>query len=341
MPAKTHSGLLVGAWSVDETFDVLSAAPDEAEHAVRFRRGFFLGDGTGCGKGRQVAAIILDHWLRGRRRALWISKSDALIEDARRDWSALSQERLLVQPLSRFRPGRPIRLHEGILFLTLCHAAFGRARRQALAPGPDPRVAGPALRRRRRVRRGTRHGERRVGDRGERGEQAPSQQGRAGLRLQHALPDARVLYVSATGATTVRNLAYAQRLGLWGGDDFPFATRAEFVEAIEAGGVAAMEVLARDLKSLGLYAARSLSYAGIEYELLEHALSDEQRRVYDAYAGAFEIIHNNLNAALEGRQHHGALARPGRGPSTHRPSRRRARPSKPPSSASSAICSRG
>jgi hypothetical protein len=108
-----------------------------------------------------------------------------------------------------------------------------------------------------------------------------------------------VVYVSATGATTVHNLAYAQRLGLWGGEDFPFATRAEFVEAIEAGGVAAMEVLARDLRSLGLYAARSLSYDGVEYELVEHALTDEQRRIYDAYAGAFAIIHNNLDAAME------------------------------------------
>src|SRR6202011_977141 len=108
-----------------------------------------------------------------------------------------------------------------------------------------------------------------------------------------------VVYVSATGATTVHNLAYAQRLGLWGGEDFPFATRAEFVAAIEAGGVAAMEVLARDLKSLGLYAARSLSYEGVEYELLEHKLTAEQIRIYDAYAGAFQIIHNNLSAALE------------------------------------------
>ncbi len=49
---------------------------------------------------------------------------------------------------------------------------------------------------------------------------------------------------------------------------FPFATRAEFVEAIDAGGVAAMEVLARDLKALGLYAARSLSYEGIEYAVI-------------------------------------------------------------------------
>ena len=97
----------------------------------------------------------------------------------------------------------------------------------------------------------------------------------------------------------VHNLAYAQRLGLWGGEDFPFATRAEFVEAIEAGGVAAMEVLARDLRALGLYTARSLSFDGVEYELVEHALSPEQIRIYDAYAGAFAVIHNNLDAAME------------------------------------------
>jgi hypothetical protein len=128
---------------------------------------------------------------------------------------------------------------------------------------------------------------------------APSQQGRAGLRLQHALPNARIVYVSATGATTVHNLCLCPALGLWGGEDFPFATRAEFVQAIEAGGVAAMEVLARDLKSLGLYAARSLSYEGVEYELVVHTLTPEQIRIYDAYAGAFQIIHNNLDAAMQ------------------------------------------
>ena len=87
--------------------------------------------------------------------------------------------------------------------------------------------------------------------------------------------------------------------GMHGGEDFPFATRAEFVDAIEAGGVAAMEVLARDLRALGLYTARSLSFDGVEYELVEHSLTDEQRRIYDAYAGAFAIIHNHLDAAME------------------------------------------
>src|SRR5262249_11816770 len=65
-----HAGYLAGSWTVDDTFDVVSAAPDEAENAVRFRRGWFLGDGTGAGKGRQVAGILLDSWLKGRRRAV-------------------------------------------------------------------------------------------------------------------------------------------------------------------------------------------------------------------------------------------------------------------------------
>jgi hypothetical protein len=43
-----------GSWTVDDTFDVVSAVPDDAENAVRFRRGWFLDDGTGAGKGPLV-----------------------------------------------------------------------------------------------------------------------------------------------------------------------------------------------------------------------------------------------------------------------------------------------
>ncbi|MBW7970114.1 strawberry notch-like NTP hydrolase domain-containing protein [Bradyrhizobium sp. BR 10289] len=294
---EAHSEFLAGSWTVDATFDLVAAARDDAEDAVRFRRGWFLGDGTGAGKGRQVAGILLDNWLKGRRRAVWISKSDKLIEDAQRDWSALGMERLLVTLLSRFRQGTPIRLSEGILFSTYATLRtdergekLSRVRQIVEWLGSD--FDGVIVFDESHAMQNA------VGGKGERGDQAASQQGRAGLRLQHALPNARVVYVSATGATTVHNLAYAQRLGLWGGAEFPFATRAEFVEAIEQGGVAAMEVLARDLKALGLYAARSLSYEGVEYELVEHQLTPEQVRIYDAYADAFSIIHNNLDAAM-------------------------------------------
>ncbi|MEA3262192.1 MAG: strawberry notch family protein [Pseudomonadota bacterium] len=298
LAGEAHGGQLAGAWTVDATYDVVSAAPDDAEAAVRFRRGFMLGDGTGAGKGRQVAAVILDNWLKGRRRALWVSKSETLIEDAQRDWSALGQERLLIQPLSRFRQGAAIRLEEGVLFSTYAtlrsDAREERVSRvQQIVDWLGSDFDGAIVFDESHAMQNA------AGSKGTRGESGPSQQGKAGLRLQHALPNARVLYVSATGATTVQNLAYAQRLGLWGGEDFPFATRAEFVAAIETGGVAAMEVLARDLRALGLYTARSLSYDGVEYEIVEHPLTPEQTRIYDAYAGAFQIIHRNLDAALE------------------------------------------
>jgi len=303
---EAHAKHLAGSWAVDDTFDNIHAAPDDAENAVRFRRGWFLGDGTGCGKGRQVAGVILDNWIKGRRKALWISKSDKLIEDARRDWSALGMEQLLVQPLSRFKQGTPIRLSEGVLFCT--YATLRSAEREGKVSrlqqildwlGTDPGSEAGASFDGVIVFDEAHALANAAGGKGDRGEVLPSQQGRAGLRLQRALPDARIVYVSATGATDVRNLAYAERLGLWGGDDFPFANRSEFVQAVEAGGVAAMEVMSRDMKALGLYTARSLSYDGVEVEIVEHRLTPEQTAIYDAYASAFEVIHGNLDEALE------------------------------------------
>ena len=288
-----------GPADVTDDGEVLSAP-------VRFRRGWMLGDGTGAGKGRQVAAIMLDHWLRGRRRALWLSQSDKLVEDARRDWCALGGREDDVIPLGKFRQGAEIPMAEGILFAT--YATLRSPARQGKTSRLDQIVAWLAG----SLDEDDRHAfdgavifdeahamANAAGSKGNRGEVKPSQQGRAGLRLQNALPDARIAYVSATGATTVPGLAYAGRLGLWAAGETPFETRVEFVTAMEAGGVAAMEVVARDLKALGLYQARALSYDGVEVEILEHPLTPEQRRIYDAYAGAFKIIHRNIQEALK------------------------------------------
>ena len=68
------------------------------------------------------------------------------------------------------------------------------------------------------------------------------------------------------------------------------ANREAFVADIRDGGIAAMELVARDLKSLGLYTARALSFAGVEYEILEHCLTEDQIAVYDAYAEAWGIL---------------------------------------------------
>ena len=53
------------------------------------RAGFYVGDGTGVGKGRVLAAIILDNWFQNRRRALWLSVNNDLLESTRRDLNDL------------------------------------------------------------------------------------------------------------------------------------------------------------------------------------------------------------------------------------------------------------
>jgi hypothetical protein len=266
----------------------------QAGHA--YRMGYMLGDGTGVGKGQQVAACILDRWCQGHRRGVWISKSSALIEDARRDWAALGGLAIDIQPLDAFPFGSPITMASGILFTTYATLRSQRddtqSRLQQVIDWLGAEFDGVIAFDEAHEMGGVAGGE------GSMGTKKGSQQGIAGVLLQNHLPDARVLYASATGASEVNNLAYAVRLGLWG-PETAFANREAFITQIRQGGIAAMELVARDLKATGLYTARALSFAGVEYDILRHELTPEQIAVYDTYADAWAIIHRGLEKALE------------------------------------------
>ena len=280
-----------GSFSPDKEGVGLILDPEGA----RYRKGFFLGDGTGAGKGRQVAATILDNWFAGRRRAIWMTKNEPLLEDARRDWSALGGLSADVQPLSRWKIDQPIELAEGVLFVTYptLRSMRGDATRlQQLLDWAGDDFEGVIAFDESHEMGGVAGGE------GAMGTKKGSQQGIAGVLVQNNLPRARVLYASATGASEVNNLAYAVRLGLWG-PETAFADREAFINAIRQGGIAAMELVARDLKATGLYTARALSFAGVEYDVLRHVLTTEQIGIYDTYADAWAIIHQNMEAALE------------------------------------------
>ncbi len=294
---EAHAARLPGAWVVGGAGLEVRLAPEAAAGAVRLRRGMFLGDGTGAGKGRQIAAVVADNMAQGRVRAVWISRNEALLEDARRDWTAIGGAASDIVPQSAWRQGEAIGLPAGVLFTT--YATLRQPRRGDRPSRLDQIVAwlggdfDGAL-----VFDEAHAMGNAAGGKSGRGPRKASQQGLAGLALQNLLPDARVLYVSATGATEVENLAYAARLGLWGGPEAPFATRAAFMDAADAGGIAFMELVARELKAMGLYAARSLSFEGVEYEALHHALTPENIEIWDAWADAFQIIHTHLDAAL-------------------------------------------
>ncbi|ODU67762.1 MAG: methylase [Novosphingobium sp. SCN 66-18] len=268
---------------------------EDAEGAV-YRAGFFIADGTGVGKGREGAGIILDQWNRGRRRAIWISRSSALIEDARRDWSALGGLPIDIQPLDAFPLGEAVSMDSGILFLTYATLRSQRhdraSRLQQLLDWAGADFEGVILLDESHALGNA------AGTETDFGVAKGSEQGLAGVRLQNALPRSRVIYVSATGATKPENLSYTARLGLWG-PGTAFQDRDAFLAAMEEGGIAAMEIVARDTKAMGLYTARALSFAGVEYDPLEHKLTPDQIAIYDAYADAWAVIHAGVAAALE------------------------------------------
>ena len=285
------SRALAGSYVVDPK----SVQLTETAEGDSYRYGFFLGDGTGAGKGRQAAACIMDQWLRGNRRHIWISKNAPLLEDARRDWTVLGGLSADIIELAAWKINQPISAPEGILFVpygTLRSARVDETRLDQIIAWAGADFEGVIVLDEAHELGGVAGGE------GTMGKKDGSLQGIAGVMLQNRLPKARVLYASATGASDINNLAYAVRLGLWG-PGTAFATREKFITEIREGGIAAMELVARDLKASGLYLSRALNFAGVEYDILQHDLTPDQIDVYDQYAEAWSIIHRNMEEALE------------------------------------------
>jgi len=260
------------------------------------RRGYFIGDGTGVGKGREISGIILDNWNSGRKKAVWISQNSPLINDARRDAEGVGLGEDKIFDFGKIKAGKSVAQKEGVAFLgydTLrAKGKDGSSRLQQLVDWFGKDYDGVI------VFDEAHNMGNAVTVKKARGTSKPSMKALSGVELQALLPKARIVYVSATGATEVMNLAYADRLGLWG-EGTPFANKADFIEKISAGGIAAMELVARDMKSMGNYLARSLSYEDVKYEKLEHTLSSDQRAIYDELAGAWQLVLSNINQALE------------------------------------------
>ena len=305
-PLLYESIVSEGLLSEDQLEAVVYAGQAHEQHLPNgSRTGFFIGDGTGVGKGREISGTILDNWLQGRTKAVWVSASQGLMEDARRDYAALGEDPLLIFNHGKIKAGDQITQKEGILFTTYATMRSAQ-KKQANDLG---QVAGKtrleqiqdwlgddfdgviAFDESHKMGNATATG-------GVRGTKKPSAQAICGLELQRSLPDARILYVSATGATELSNLSYADRLGLWG-EGTPFIDNTTFITEVGKGGIAAMELVSRDMKSLGMYISRSLSFVGVDYERLDHNLTTDQEEVYNALAGAWQTVLQNIDEALK------------------------------------------
>jgi len=390
---------------------------DKSKGETPLRAGFFMGDGPGVGKGRQIAGIVMENYLRGRKKAVWISVGADLLEDARRDLRDIGAGAITVHDLRHWSASKKLAsvsaCDTGVVFST--YALLARSAKQK-ATGEN--MDGIEMDEKSRVRQivewcgpefdgvialdeahKAKNMTMKSAPKGKGGkvkgkdkstgftgadvdpeldtvmEDAEPSEGatlhgtnsaqvlvfvkpvfckhawmtmcasascavvcvyaridvfaieytnnhtttltlsyisiyiltrtyapththlQAVLQLQKLLPNARVVYVSATGASEPEHLLYASRLGLWGSGT-SFAGPIEFAKEITEGGPSAMELLAMQMKQSGKYLARSLSFKGATFEVVDVPLTKQFEETYDASVQLWTDLHHSLYAAM-------------------------------------------
>ena len=265
------------------------------------RAAYLLGDGTGFGKGRCLAGVIIDNYNQQRTRTLWLSISNQLLESTRRDLNDLNASHIALHQLNEWDVNETINFGDGVIFcsyntLIAKSKISEKTRMQQLIEwlGDEGVVIFDECQRAQHAL-ATAQGE-------------ATQTGKAVLELQDhdERPDLRFVYSSATSVVEVSHICYMSRLGLWGPQtSFP-AGFEEFMSEIDAGGLGALEMVTRSMKAFGMSHASTLSYGrdpvsglAVEYAEVFHELTTEQREIYNNAAAAWQIVLQNIETALE------------------------------------------
>tara|TARA_B110000046_G_C13024921_1_gene413375 strand:- start:1205 stop:3979 length:2775 start_codon:yes stop_codon:yes gene_type:complete len=210
---------------------------------------FLLSDGTGVGKGRSIAAVVLEFVSRhADARVLWFSINSSLRAIARRD----------IAVMGRF--GERVRWGDNVTYFSYpmlrCDAVFARA--CEYLRGPHVLVVMDEC-----------HWLRR---------KSPATARIAGL-LESA-PSARVMFVSATPASCASHIHYLARLS-------PQIADGTAEALARKCGPVVLELLTIQLKGEGRLLSRMLSQKGVQVETLRVNVTPADTLLYDACCRAF------------------------------------------------------
>ena len=267
------------------------------------RAGFFIGDGAGVGKGRQIAGIILDNFTRGRCKSIWFSISSDLRIDAQRDLNDIGCYIKVIDGCHELDKETKIfglsrDFTEGVVFCTYAtlvssaqkgidnekHSRLKQLIDWCGGSDFDGCLIFDECHKAKHFIPGK--------------EKSNTKVAMAVIDIQRLLPKARVLYCSATGVTDVKNMAYMERLGLWG-NGTPFRDFNTFVENITRRGLGTLEMLAMDMKAAGMYISRGLSYQQTESRNVNVDLTESQIKTWDKAVHVWNELRRSLTIAIE------------------------------------------
>ncbi|XP_022227076.2 protein strawberry notch-like [Drosophila obscura] len=257
------------------------------------RAGFLLGDGPGVGKGRTIAGIIYSNFLLGRKRALWISISNILKSDVERDLKDIGgSEQINVVVLDtlnywRISSEENDQFKTGIVFCTYtslmdvletADAKYDKRFHQVcswLGKTFDGVI---------------------VFDECDNARHLSRDNVTVLLKLQKQLPNARVVYVSATEPNDPKTMAFMPRLGLWGaGTAYPKFEN--FTSEMQHRSPVSMKLLCMDMKLRGSYMARQLSFKNVTVRIDEVVTTRKFFKIYERAAKLWAEMNRKWQAA--------------------------------------------
>lgn len=230
------------------------------------RKSFFLGDGTGCGKGRILAACALEFLERGSK-VLWISVNKRLFHDAMRDTNVLDSPKLT---WGKFTGSLSFMTYTEMLNAQMYEKVSTWLQQEANCL----------------VILDECHWLRNA-----------SASSKSLQKMLDSLPHCSILYSSATAASAPCHFRYTDGLGLWGTGDSPFVSFNDFKSALTKHGDTIMELVALHMKARGVYVSRHLSMHGVKIECVQQQLTDHTRHLYNRCAR--EFTNNNFTGGIQ------------------------------------------
>ncbi|CAL8140680.1 unnamed protein product [Orchesella dallaii] len=230
------------------------------------RQGFFLGDGTGTGKSRVLAAIMYETILSGISKVIYVTANELLFK-------TMKPEIQYFLPQQKFISLKELEKYESqgdrkeVLLLTYSNLS------DTLKQGWIVKWIGNEFDG--MIVFDEAHNAKAAFD-----SVKPSAAGRMVDRLQRKNPMARIVYSSATGASEPFHLLYMSRLGILG-PNCAYETPEDFCTQIEKKGVVALELVAVEMKMRGVFLSRMVSLENIEVFVEAIKPKDSFLKIYE------------------------------------------------------------
>ena len=229
-------------------------------------RAFLLGDGTGVGKGRELAGMLMNHLLfhPSHRRFVFVTASAQLEADIVRDlgdigWKSKGPSGIPVLSLQSFPPSHSIPVRRAILFMTYTLLRQpGTAKSKGKGAAKKSRLDQVLQ----WLDRGD--GGMLVFDEIHAAKDIKTSTSQAVVALQDGAPKYKCAYASATACSSIVHLGTMVRLGLWGLGS-AFETREAFFERWHSQTRSGLELVSAEMAAQGLYVARRLSFSGTDF----------------------------------------------------------------------------